>query len=56
MRKGPAVADRVTIRHRQTLREREIARTAIPFFPEWDVLTSDGRRNPNPATTESKGN
>lgn len=47
-------SDRVTIRHPVTQREREIARSAIPFWRDWEVLTSDGRVNPNPAPAKKE--
>lgn len=45
----------VTIRNRTTQEERQVMRGAVPFFPDWDVLTKDGRVNPKPATTTEKG-
>lgn len=44
------MADMVTIRHRDTGQERTVARSAVRFFPEYDVLTSDGRVNAKATT------
>jgi hypothetical protein len=49
--------DLVTIRYAPTKETREVFRSAVPGFPGWDVLTKDGRVNPNlatPATTDKK--
>jgi hypothetical protein len=39
------VADYVTIRHPHTGETREVSRDAVPFFPDFEVLTADGRVN-----------
>lgn len=47
----------VTIRNPQTLEERGVDETAVPFFPGWDVLKKDGSVNPHPkadANTDKK--
>jgi hypothetical protein len=44
----------VTIRHKTTGAERTVDKTAVPYFPDYDVLTKDGRVNPKPATTAHK--
>lgn len=44
----------VTIRNPQTLEERDVDETAIPFFPNWVVLDKAGRvkaHQPATATT-----
>jgi hypothetical protein len=47
MRKGPAVAEHeyVTLRHRDSKREITRAKSAARFYPDYDVLTADGRVN-----------
>ena len=44
----------VTIRHKSTGAERTVEKSAVAFFPDYDVLTRDGRVNPKPATTTTK--
>ena len=39
------MADRVTIRHPHTRETRDVAKDAVPFFPDFEVLTADGRVN-----------
>lgn len=36
--------DRITIRHKTTRAVQDIARTALPFFPDWEHIDSTGRR------------
>jgi hypothetical protein len=52
-RKGPAVAEReyVTLRHRDSRREIVRAKSAAPFYPDYDVLTVDGRVNAKATAT-----
>jgi hypothetical protein len=40
----------VTIRHPETLEERQVPRGAVAYFPEFVQLKKDGSVNPNPAT------
>lgn len=47
--------DTVTIRNKTTGAEQDVFRAAVPFFPDWDVLTKDGRVNPRPAATPKEG-
>jgi hypothetical protein len=54
-RKGPDMAEidpteLVTVRHPATGEEKEIPRGAVPYFPEYVQLKSNGTVNPNPAT------
>lgn len=54
MRKGPAVADEpdfteITIRS-EVGEERQIAKHALPFFPGWQRVDSQGR----PVTTKKE--
>lgn len=53
--RGRAVADLVTIRNKDTGAERDIPKTAAPFFVNqgYELLTSDGRVNSR-ATTAAK--
>jgi hypothetical protein len=39
------VAENVQLRHRDTGEVIERAKSAVKFFPEYDVLTADGRVN-----------
>jgi hypothetical protein len=48
------VADSVTIRHPHTGETREVSKDAVPFFPGFEVLTSDGRVNAK-ATAAARG-
>jgi hypothetical protein len=41
----------VTIRHKSTGAERTVEKSAVAFFPDYDVLTKDGRVNPKATTT-----
>jgi hypothetical protein len=42
--------DTVTIRHKTTGEERTVARDAVPFFPDWELLDKAGRRAANQPT------
>jgi len=55
-RKGPAVAtEYVTLRHPKTLVERTVAKSAVKFFPDYEVLDKSGRKAAHqPTTTEKK--
>jgi hypothetical protein len=46
----------VTIRHKTTGAERTVEKDAVPFFPDFDVLTKDGRVNPKATTTTKTEN
>lgn len=50
-RKGPVVADSVTIRSPRGV-ERVVSKAAVPFFTnqDWVVLTADGRVNTKATT------
>lgn len=41
------MAELVTIRHKQTQRERQVAKSAVKYFPDHEVVTS--------TKTEKKG-
>ena len=43
--------DRITIRHKTTRAVQDIARTALPFFPDWEQVDSAGRRVPEHKST-----
>jgi hypothetical protein len=40
----------VTIKFEATGETREVPRGAVPYFPDYVVLKSNGAVNPNPAT------
>lgn len=44
----------VTIKREDTGETRQVARVAVPFFPDYVVLKSDGSVNPHPATPAKK--
>jgi hypothetical protein len=48
--------DLVTIQYGPTKETLEVFRSALPGFPGWDVLKSDGSVNPNPAAAPSTSN
>ncbi len=48
------MADRVTIRHPHTRETRDVSKDAVPFFPDFEVLTADGRVNAK-ATAAARG-
>jgi len=48
------MAELVTIRHKQTQRERQVAKSAVGFFPDYEVLDKAGRRAASQPTTPSK--
>ena len=54
-RKGPAVAEYVTIRHRATGEELQKPKAAVErgFFPGYEVLDAAGRRKAQQPTTAS---
>ena len=39
----------VTVRHKTTGEERQATRSALPYFPQYEALKSDGSVNPYPA-------
>jgi hypothetical protein len=45
------VAEYVTLRHRDTGEEIRRAKDAARFYPDYDVLTSDGRVNAKATAT-----
>jgi hypothetical protein len=52
-----ADADDVTIRHPGTLERRTVRRSALPFFPGWELLDKAGRkaaRQPDSASSTAK--
>lgn len=53
----PDDPDDVTIRHPGTLRQRNVRRAALPFFPGWELLDKAGRkaaRQPDTASSTAK--
>lgn len=49
----PDLTEEVTIRNPITLEERQVARGAVPYFPDYVELDKAGRVKPN-QTTPSK--
>lgn len=43
-----------TIRNPNTLEERVVDETAVPFFPGWELLDSAGRKAAHQPTTTTK--
>lgn len=48
------MAELVTIRHKQTQRERQVAKSAVAYFPDYDVLDKSGRKSSNQPTTSKE--
>lgn len=48
--------ERVTVRHKSTKQEREVAKSAVAYWPDWEVLDSIGRVNPKATPTTTKEN
>lgn len=46
----------VTIRYEPTGEEREVDKTAVPFFPGWVELDKAGRVKPNQTANTGKEN
>lgn len=53
MADNPA-ADRITVRHKGNGEVIDIARTAAPFFPDYEQIDSQGRRVPEHNTSSDK--
>ena len=53
MADNPA-ADRITVRHKGNGEVIDIARTAAPFFPDYEQIDSQGRRVPEHTSNDKK--
>ena len=54
MADAPEPGTTVTIRYEPTGEQREVDKTAVPFFPGWVEVDKAGRVKPNQSNTTGK--